>query len=537
MQAIADLASNEDAMRVASPGQKAQLIRLLQKGWTKDSQDMAIARILMSCESKAEFDKVVDMAGGRKIVDDIDHEEAKSAVNKLMGGFDRVDCADDRATAESYRDALLPPAVHEYARSHVPGDAQLDGVLGRPPYSAQDFDDPAVAAKAREHQDARRQFARQAYEVQGDPTVRNQLALKNREREMSGQPPLEYSRLVDRAYEVANDPAFLAETNAAIADAERRLGRKLSEEQKQEVREKALEQRLGAVAREYGVSEQELKTLVVAKMGRLMQEGARLEKSLGHDLVWGTMFRRIAEIERTEGADSPKARRLREQVSEVGSRIDAQAARLHATGVTAAAVFKVPPSFAEDFVKAMRVIGDVLAAAVNLIPGVGQAISATYFGVKAIVCAAAGELLDAFKSLLSAVSGFAGVIATTTHAVGAAKDTLEAIGTVAKGIQTGVSGIQGIVEGDGFAIVGALGSAGGMAVKDLSWIGPPSRLDPIELGVWSTKLLPQAAGTIDGIVRGDGDAVLEGLGGMLDELEDFDEQHAKFERTHVEGRP
>jgi hypothetical protein len=271
-------------------------------------------------------------------------------------------------------------------------------------------------------------------------------------------------------------------------------------------------------------------------MGRLMQEGARLEKSLGEELVRGTMLTRIAEIERTEGADSPRAKRLREQVSEVGARIDAQAARLHATGVTAAALFKVPPSFAEDFVNAMRVIGDVLAAAVNLIPGVGQAISATYFGVKAIVCAATGDLLDAFKSLLSAVPGIAGAIATTTHAVGAVKDTLEAIGTIAKGVQTGVSGIQGIVEGDGFAIVGALASAGGMAVKDVTWSGAPSRSDPIEIGVWSTKLMPQAAGTIDGLVRGDGKAVLEGLGRMLDELEGADEQHAKFQRTHAAGR-
>ena len=65
----------------------------------------------------------------------------------------------------------------------------------------------------------------------------------------------------------------------------------------------------------------------------------------------------------------------------------------------------MPPSFVEDFVAAISVIGDALAAVVNVIPGVGQAISGAYFGVKAIVGLVQGDILGAFKNVLSAIPG------------------------------------------------------------------------------------------------------------------------------------
>ena len=96
--AIVRLSENSEAMKAASPVEKARMIRILQDGWTKDRQDMAIARILTSCGSKAEFDQVVDH--GRWPRDPRRTStipEAKADINKLMGGFDRLDCADDQA--------------------------------------------------------------------------------------------------------------------------------------------------------------------------------------------------------------------------------------------------------------------------------------------------------------------------------------------------------------------------------------------------------------------------------------------------------
>ena len=515
--AIVRLAENSDAMKAASPAQKARMIAILQDGWTKDSQDMAIARIITSCGSKAEFDQVVDMAGGPKILDDVDYAEAKSDINKMMGGFDRIDCADDKATAQAHRGVLMPPAVDDLTRTRAPGAAEADSVLGAPPYSAQDLEDPAIAAAARDQDKVRRQIGRQAYDLQADPMARNKLALTNRDRQLNGQPPLDYTSLVTKAYQMANDPSFFADVDRAVAEAEKALG-KLDDEKKQEIREQVLEARLGAVAQEYGLSEQDLKTLVSAKMGRLLQEGAQDVMAvaaehvsrLGYD-ARSNPFAPLPNLVDRPVAGHPQDKKLRAQIDKIQRATDGWANRLQVTGASAANLFKVPPSFAEDFVSALKVVGDVLAAAVNLIPGVGQAISATYFGVKAIVGVATGDLLGAFKSLLSAVPGVG-----LTGVFGAAKSTIE---TVAKGVQTGISAVEGIASGNYMQFAGAVGSGGGMLVDDVTWIGPNSEVGKVALGTYGMKLIPQAAGMIDGVVRGDRDAVFESIGSVFNELD------------------
>lgn len=437
--AIVKLSENGEAMKAASPAEKARMIRILQDGWTKDRQDMAIARILTSCGSKAEFDQVVDQAGGRAILADIDFPEAKADINKLMGGFDRLDCADDRATAEAYRGVLLPPQVDQLSATREPGAGELDAVSGEPPAGA------GANARVRE---VRQQMGRQAHDVQGDPMARNKLALVNRDRQIHGQPPLDHTALVTKAYQVANDPSFLADVNRAIAEAEK-SGIKLDDEGRQEIREKLLAQRLGAVAKAYGLSEQEMKTLVSAKMGRVLQEGAAAVRSLGDDPA-----------------------------------MHAWADRMQVTGQTAANLFKVPPSFAEDFVAAISVIGDALAAVVNVIPGVGQAISGAYFGVKAIVGLANGDILGAFKSVLSAIPGVSGVF-------GAASAV---INTGAKLVQAGIAAGEGIANGNPLAFVGAVGSmAGNLGLDPLKAIPGGSVLEKLPAGLRAVGAGPLAS--------------------------------------------
>lgn len=451
--AIVQLSENSDAMKAATPEQKARMIRILQDGWTKDCQDMALARILGSCASKGEFDQVVDMAGGREILDDVDFDEAKADINKTMGGFDRVDCADDKATAQAYRGALMPPLVDELSATRTPTDAELDAVLGASPAGARN--DTATSQRI---DDVRKKMGKAAHDVQADPLARNKLALLNRERQINGQPPLDHTALVTRAYQVTSDASFMADVKRAIADAEKALGTSLDNTQRQEIREQVLAQRLGGVAKEYGLSEQDMKTLVTAKMGRVLQEGAAEIRGLSND---------------------PATR--------------AWADRLQANGATAASLFKVPPSFVEDFVSALAVIGDVLAAVVNVIPGVGQAISAAYFGVKAIVALAQGDILGAFKSVLSAVPGF-------SAAFGAAA---AAVNTGAKIAQAGIAAGEGIANGDPLAFAGALGGAAGNLGIDLDKFVPGGEFvhDAIKQGTAAGEL-------VDGVVRGDVSGVL-----------------------------
>lgn len=447
---IVKLAENGDAMKAASPVQKAAMIRILQDGWTKDCQDMAIARILTSCDGKAEFDRVVDMAGGPAILDDVDLPEAKADINKVMGGFERVDCADDKATAAAYRGVLMPPQVDALSAARPPSEAELGAVLGAPPAGLDG--DAAMRADG-----VRRRMGQAAHDLQGDALARNKLALVNRERQLHGQPPLDHTALVTRAYEVANDPAYLAQVQRTIAAEEKAHG-PLDAEARQEVCEKVLAQRLGTVAKAYGLSEQDMKTLVTAKMGRILQEGAAAVRSLG---------------------DAPATR--------------AWADRLQLTGATAANLFKVPPSFVEDFVNALSVIGDALAAVVNVIPGVGQAVSGAYFAVKAVVGLATGDILGAFKSLLSAVPGFSAVLG----AAGAA------INTGAKIAQAGIAAGEGIASGNPLAFAGAVGGMAGHVGIDLHKFVPGGAAVQGAIAHGAA-----VGGMVDGVARGDFTAVL-----------------------------
>lgn len=505
--AIVKLSENSDAMRVASPGQKARMIRALQEGWTKDSQDMAIARLLTSCAGKAEFDQVVDMAGGPAILADIDYAEAKLDINKLMGGFDRLDCADERAVAQAYQGVLLPPQVDELTRTRTPSDAERQGVLGAGP-GAEDPSNPALADASQRTDALRERIGDAVYDLAADPLARNKLALTNRDRQLSGQPPLDYTALVTQAYQVANDPAFLAEA----VRLEKEKG-PLDDQDRQALREELLAKRLGSVAKDYGLSEQSMKTLVTAKMGRVLQEGAREVAAIGGDVIQA-LRQRLTDAERTEGPDSAEARRLRQTIEAAGRDFGQWSERLQVTGATAASLFKVPPSFAEDFLSALSVIGDVLATVVNVIPGVGQAISGAYFGVKAIVGLATGDILGAFKSVLSAVPGF-------SAAFGAAG---AAINTGAKLAQAGIAAGEGIASGNPLAFVGALGSAAGNLGIDLA------KLDVT--GGLATNLVQhgtRVGGMIDGVARGDVGAVFGaalptelralGAGRLADQLE------------------
>lgn len=489
--AIVKLSENSDAMKAASPAQKARMIAILQDGWTKDSQDMAIARILTSCGSKAEFDKVVDMAGGPQILDDVDYAEAKADINKMMGGFDRIDCADDKATAVAYQGTMMPPAVDELTRTRAPSDEELGAILGQPPLSDEDRNDPALDAAARKFDAERARMGQAAHDLHADPAARNKLAMTNRERQLNGQPPLDYTSLVTEAYQLTNDPSFSGAVDRVIAETEKNLG-KLDNAEKQKIREHMLEQRLGALAEKYGLSEQAMKTLVTAKMGRVLQEGAAAVQAVGVESIQSLRLQ-LHQVERNEGSRSAEAKRLREVIGKLGGATSQWASQLQASGVMAANCFKVPPSFAEDLVKALSVVADVLATVVNVIPGVGTAISAAYFGIKAIVGLATGDILGAFKSLLSAVPGVSGIFGAASAVINAG----------AKLAQAGIAAGEGIANGNPLAFAGALGGMAGNLGIDLQKFVPAS-----ELVQGAVKHGTAAAGLIDGVVRGDVGAIL-----------------------------
>jgi hypothetical protein len=512
--AIVRLSENSDPMRAATPEQKARMIAILQDGWTKDRQDMAIARILTSCASKPEFDRVVDLAGGRRILEDIDHDEAKSDINQLMGGWNRIDCADDKALAAAYRGVLMPPQVDALAAARPASDGELRQTLGRGPLDARDRTNPALDGAALAFDAVSVQMGRVAHDVGADPLARNRLALANRQRQLDGKPALDYTALSVEAYRVANDPAIEAEVARRVAARAALPGVHLDDADRQVIREEVMQERLGDVARRFGVSEQGMKTLVTAKMGRVLQEGAAAVQAVAGEAA-GALQARLAVVECTHGRGSAEAKRLRDALARLAPAAERWADDLATRGVTAANVFKVPPSFAESLVQVLAVLGDVLAVAVNFIPGIGQALSGAYHGVKAIVGLATGDVLAAFKSLLSAVPGFSGLLGTAAATINTGAHLAKAGIAIGEGIAgragsaaAGSSGVAALAAGSQLPAV--LRAAGASALADgieaLASGAPAAAL---------TRTAAHAAAVVDAIGRGQPRALADALADAL----------------------
>src|SRR5262249_33216880 len=126
-------------------------------------------------------------------------------------------------------------------------------------------------------------------------------------------------------------------------------------------------------------------------------------------------------------------------------------------------------------------------------------ISGAYFGVKAIVAAATGDVLGAFKSLLSAVPGFSGVFGAASAGINMG----------AKVVQAGIAAGEGVAGGNPLAFVGAVGGMAGNLGVDFGRFMPAG-----EAVQYAIKEGQAIGGVIDGVVRGDIGAALDGLGGL-----------------------
>jgi hypothetical protein len=74
----AAIANDPETLKILTPEQKGALIRELMDGHTSDSEDRAIAKILQSCDSKKEWDTVLQLSGGHKVFEELDDDGAKN---------------------------------------------------------------------------------------------------------------------------------------------------------------------------------------------------------------------------------------------------------------------------------------------------------------------------------------------------------------------------------------------------------------------------------------------------------------------------
>jgi hypothetical protein len=472
------LSEDKDAMKVATPDEKAKLIKELQRGWTKDSQDAAIKRILLSCKTKEEFDELVNLVGGKSILEDMDDDESKTKINQLMGGWGRTDLADDPALAKQYENVLADSKKRgELTSTRKPSQSDLNAVGPEVPSGTDS--DPLMEAGNQAKRKVKSDMGDQMYDVNSDPQASNELALIQRGREIDGKPKLDFTELTAEANRIASAPDFENKVQ------EYAKANDISDPK--EAREKYMTQQMDHLRLKYGLSEQEMSGLVTKRMAHIYGKGAEQMSGYSQAIV-APLKQQLAEVERTYGPNSPQATALRAQIAKFENSTGAFTQQLSNVSEAARSMYPVPTSFWEDVVSALGPIADIAASICAVIPGVGPAITGVYFGVKAVVSAAKGDVLGVFSSVASALPGVGGVIGGATGA---------ALNTAGKVAQAGIGFGTSVANGNVLGAVGSLAGAG---------VGSGPAID------YARKGLALA----DGISRGDVTGIVNGATGMLD---------------------
>jgi hypothetical protein len=472
------LSEDRDAMKVASPAEKAKLIKELQRGWTKDSQDMAIYKVLSSCTSKAEFDEVVKLSGGIEVLQDMDHEETRGKINELYGAWGRVDLADDKQRAKQFENVLADPQKQaELSATRKPNQDELNQVGGNYKTDPKDANDPLMQTANQAMGAVKGGIQDKAFDVNWDPQAKNELVLEQRRREVEGKPKLDWTALTAEADKVTSDPDF----EKKVAE----YAKQNDIDDPKEAREKYVTAQMQPIAAKHGLSEQTMKSLVTQRMGQIYNKGA--EEMAGYsNAITAPLKQQLAQIEKTKGPNSPEAVELRARISKFEQATGTYAQHLGNVGETYKSLFPVPPSFAEDFVSSFSFIADIAAAVCSVIPGVGPVISGVYYGVKAIAAAAQGDILGMFSSVASAIPGLGTAVG---GAAGAAMKTAGRAAQTAIGVGTSVANGN---------VMGAFGSLAGVGS-----------------GIPAFDYAQKGINLADGIRRGDTSAIFGAAGGML----------------------
>ena len=496
--AAVKLAESKHAMNIASPAEKAKLIRTMMSGWTKDREDMAIYKILSSCKSKKEFDEVMRLSGGKKVVAELDLKEAKNKLNQLCGAWGRTEWATNKKLAQKFNNVLADPKRRAELGATRPPTAGEVGMAGGS-FKLDPKGDPMLAQAGKAMNMAKQQIQKNAYNIGYDQQAQTELVLEQRRREVSGKPKLDWTSLTAQAEKITSDPdldkkvaAFRKKYNKG-----RFLG--IGKIDMKEAKKKYITKQTEALAKKNGVSKQTMKSLVTQRMGQIYGEAGGMLKAQNKQLL-GPLKKKLAHLEKTRGKKDPEVVALRAQIKKIEDATGPYTEHVNAVGDIYKGMFEVPPSWVETFVKVFTIVADIAAAIVSLIPGVGQIIGACYFGVKAIVAAVQGDLLGMFTSVASAIPGVGAAIG------GAVGQGVKIAGQIA---QAAIGVGKGIASGDVLGVIGGLASAAGGVGGVGGAVGKVA--NQVSKGL---NVAAQAGTFVDGAVRGDVGRMLGGLSGV-----------------------
>jgi hypothetical protein len=490
-----ELSKDTELLRNASPEQKIKMIKELGKGFDghDDKKCIAIDRILSSCKSKAEFDKVLDGAGGKELLTKLNGDEAKKRVNELCGMWGRMDAATMPEVAKKFENLMTDPAKQaEYSAVRPPSSDETKNVGANMKSSPPDPAFEQAEGRVKEN------MSNKAFSAEWDQGSKVELIREQRRRELSGDPKLDYTSVVAQSEKITN-----ASDDEIRAYKKKKPDEKISDDDRKDY----IKEKMEALRKQTGLSEQSINDLVTRKMGNIYAQGAAELSAHGQHAV-GELQKQYAQVVSSKGADSPEAQQLKSRIETLSKNFEANGKKLAQTSQTYHELFPMPPSFSEMVGKVFGAIGDIAASVFKMVPGWGQAFSGIYTAAKSI-----GQ-----GDLLGGIAGFGGMIAGPGYKEAcnfiqrsSRGDLLDAFGNLSKDMggaigQEAIKLGKNIEREDWNAVAGQLSQGAAMLVG----AGGVSKV-AAEVAQKGIDTARAAAKIVDGINKGDGFTVLGGM--------------------------
>lgn len=462
------LAKDPKVMAAATSEQKAAMIREFVDGATKNSEDRAILDILESCTSKAEFDKVVELSGGKKVFDEIDLDEVKEKMSMLAGGWGRSELATNPVAASMMENELLKANSDLFVRG-IPED--FDPSLTVPP-------DPNAPADERFRQINERRIKQKAY-GNISPQTHKEILMENAKRRYHGRKIIDITELTARMEGIR--------------------AKKLSKKER--------EGEIESLRKEFGLSEDTMRELTTHRLGQIYSTSSHEAGFIAkHQLT--QLAETYAQVVQLEGEDSPRAQALRKEIEQLKGAAKPYIEELGAVGEHLMELYPVPKDFWERFGDVVTQVMDVVGPLLNVIPGVGNILSAAYYGIKTVVAAVDGNWRGALGSLAGALGPLGKAIGGTASSI------LGTASKITKGALTAVDGVEALSNGDILGAIQSLGSAGltGVGVAGASQSTLQTIRDSLQIAEGTARVGM-------GISNGQWDQALTGLGGLAGGLQ------------------
>lgn len=527
------LAKDPKAMALASNDDKAAMVRRLIKGHTTDPQDRAMVDILESCTSKEDFEEVMNKAGGKDVVDEMDHGPSEEKMNMLVGAWGRTDWANNKGQANLAKNALADPQI----------GADLAGLPASSVDSVGPYDPtgaPNNTAGQAIHQQ-RHTNKQRSMNIHREPRAYKELIFENAKRKSKGQEPLDWSKATEEVHNAMEqtEPTHrkvkikmktitgsvkVKELDVPVEHSQgEALNAYMSEkgfppkkfeydvESSADSRKRVLGGKMEELRKKYGVGKEEFRDMFTYRQGEINRAGAK-DLSRKAPSVLKPLQERYQNAVQRFGATSLEAQQAKAELDKAQAKLGTEVTRMGETADAAESFYPTPLSGLDKFVgffeKFGELILDIVSLVLNVIPGIGSALYAGYHAIKFVIKAAQEDVLGALSSVANAVTGIGGAV------TGAVSAGLKAAGSAIRG---GVGIAQAAESGNPLAALNAVGGMVGGVGDALGKVGTTATkvasdvMRDINKGM---NIATSGIGMAKGIAEGNPDLALSGLGGI-----------------------